>query len=380
MIAGEWSTFISELHSAGDLPSECAAAFRAVPRERFIPDRVWVQQSPCGPYHPVDRRTEPHRWRCDVHSDRVIVTQFDDGATSWPCPGYRPTSSASMPSAVAGMLGALDVRPGHAVLEIGTGTGYNAALLAELTGAHGAVTTVEVDAAIARRARDRLDAAGYARVAVHVGDAVTAVPSGPFDRVIATASVRAGQLPLAWVHVTRPGGLILAPVRTDLTSGPLVRFRVREDGTARGRAMSTQVGFMEIRTHRVPQSGDPLPVPGERSTTSTSPFRALLDEDSRWAIAVGMPSCRYRLEEPTAERDHGIAWLSDPLSGSWARVAPDGDGYVVRQAGPRRLWDDAEAALRWWRERGEPPIESWVWLVTPTRQSVLLPDDAVDST
>lgn len=96
----------------------------------------------------LDRISEPARWLSAVYSDRVIVTQFDDGNTAWPEVGYRPTSSCSMPSAVLGMLDALDVCEGMRVLEIGTGTGYNAALLAQrLSDEH--VTTMEVDPVVA---------------------------------------------------------------------------------------------------------------------------------------------------------------------------------------------------------------------------------------
>ncbi|MGH3903319.1 MAG: hypothetical protein ACRDTE_03855 [Pseudonocardiaceae bacterium] len=67
-----------------------------------------------------------------------------------------------------------------------------------------------------------------------------------------------------------------------------------------------------------------------------------------------------------------MAWLRDPLSDSWASIVPDGDRFQVRQAGPRRLWDTAEAAYRWWQARGEPPLSAWTWTATPDRQSVTL--------
>lgn len=99
----------------------------------------------------------------------------------------------------------------------------------------------------------------------------------------------------------------------------------------------------------------------------------LLDEASRWAAAVAVPSCRYDLEKKTAQRDHGVAWLTDPVSGSWASVVPgDGGGYIARQCGPRRLWDEVETAYRWWQSQGGPPVEAWMWTITPDRQSITL--------
>lgn len=143
-----------------------------------------------------------------------------------------------MPSAVLGMLAELDVRQANSVLEIGTGTGWNAALLATLVGAQGNVDTVEIDTVMAADARKRLDEAGFGNVHTRVADGAADTVSGEFDRVIATAGVHIGQLPYSWVAHTRPGGVILAPMRADLASGPLVRFVVNEDGTATGRTVS----------------------------------------------------------------------------------------------------------------------------------------------
>lgn len=367
---------IEELRSAGDLPAERLSMLNAVPREWFIPSRMWVQEIEDGPYEPVDRATEPDRWLRAVYSNRVIVTQFDDGTAIWPDVGYRPTCSASMPSAVLGMLDELDAQQGHSVLEIGTGTGWNAALLANIVGAQGKVDTVEIDTVMAADARKRLDDAGFGNVHAFVADGASE-PSGEFDRVIATTGVHIGQLPYSWVAHTRPGGVILAPMRADLASGPLVRFTVNEDGTATGRAADMQVGFMEMRSHRVASS----PVGDQRwddpdadvSTSDLAPWKPLLATDHRWPIAVAVPSCRYDVWERTDDLPHGVAWLRDPLTESWSSVVPDGNKrYTVRQYGPRRLWDEAETAYRWWQQRGEPPLSAWRWTITPDRQSIML--------
>ena len=150
---------------------------------------MWVDES--SGYQPVDRAAEPHRWCEAVYSDRVIVTQWDDGTVAWPQVGHRPTCSASMPSAVLGMLDVLDVQPGHRVLEIGTGTGYNAALLAEYLG-DDQVSTIEVDPVLAGQAQARLTEAGYQPTVICDDGAAGHQPTAPFDRVLATATVRVG--------------------------------------------------------------------------------------------------------------------------------------------------------------------------------------------
>lgn len=359
-----------------------AAALRAVPREQFLPARIWVQETDDGPYEPIDRAAEPERWMRDVYAaDHAIVTQFDDGATQWPDRGWRPSCSASQPSVVAGMLDALDIQPGARVLEIGTGTGYNAALLAELVGPRGHVLTVDIDGQLVSAARQNLAAAGYQdRVEVLLADGATALAaSDSVDRVIATAAVQLGRVPYAWVAQTRPGGVILAPMRTELASGPLVRLQVDPDGVAHGQAVRLRVGFMELRAQRTPGASwsalrwdDPDIEP---TLTEVDPFTALLCEAPRWAIAVSVPSCRYDLEKRTSERGHGVAWLLDTITGSWASIVPTTprtDRYLARQTGPRRLWDEAATAYRWWDQQGQPPIEAWQWTVTAHRQRISL--------
>lgn len=328
---------------------------------------------------PLDRAAEPVRWLAEVRSDVTIVTQYDDGATAWPEVGLRPTSSSSMPSVVAAMLAALDVRPGHAVLEIGTGSGYNAALLAELVGERGRVTSVEIDPAVAAAARDRLVAAGYGeRVRVLTADGASFSSDGQkWDRAIATAGAHVGRLPYGWVENTRPGGVVLAPMRADFAAGPLVRFTVGADGTAAGTALPEQrVSFMEMRGQRVVlPSGDARSrdEPPRLTHTTLNPGLVLESADCRWALALAMPGCRYIAVPLLAAPQVRVVSLTDPLTGSWASVSPAGGRFAVRHTGPRRLWDEAESAYGWWKRRGEPALADWEWTVSRDRQSVRLP-------
>ncbi|WP_233224224.1 methyltransferase domain-containing protein [Amycolatopsis sp. BJA-103] len=367
------------LISADAMSAEHRPAFLAAAREWFAPARFWYKEENDAKDVAVDRVDDPDRWMSIVYSNRALVTQFDDGETVWPNIGHRPTSSASMPSVVAGMLKALDVHMGHSVLEIGTGTGWNAALLAEIVGENGRVSSVEIDPTVAEQARRNLDAAGYGTVETVVADAAISVGGGGrFDRIIATVGVHVGQLPYAWVEAVKPGGVVVAPMRADMASGPLVRFVANEDGTATGHAVPwLQVGFMDMRTHRVPAADlgvlrwdDPA---ADLTATDLAPWVPLLADDHRWPIAVALSDCRYDVWERTDDRPHGVAWLCHVLSGSWASVVPaGGERYAVRQYGPRRLWDEAEAAYRWWQRRGQPPLSAWRWTITPERQSIML--------
>ncbi|WP_051791578.1 hypothetical protein [Amycolatopsis jejuensis] len=198
---------IGELDAAGDLPAAFGPLLDAIPREQFIPDRAAVDRVP------IDRGTDPQAWLAAVYSDRSIVTQFDDGRTPWPDVDDRPTSSASQPSVVLGMLDALQVTEGLDILEIDTGTGYNAALLRHLVGPTGSVTTIDIDPDVTGHAAARLTAAGFGDVDVLTqGGAISAASGGEgrsFDRVIATMAVPLGRIPHAWVAQCRVGGQIL---------------------------------------------------------------------------------------------------------------------------------------------------------------------------
>jgi protein-L-isoaspartate(D-aspartate) O-methyltransferase len=155
------------------------AAFRAVPRHLFVPE-VTVEDA--------------------YVNDAVITKRHPDGSS---------LSSASAPSVVAMMLEQLDVRPGHRVLEIGAGTGYNAALLARM-GAD--VTTIEYDGETAERARLALAEAGFPDVVVVSADGAHGhVERAPYDRLIATTGV--WEVPSAWLRQLAPDGRLVVPLR-----------------------------------------------------------------------------------------------------------------------------------------------------------------------
>src|SRR5918999_4152091 len=149
--------------------------------------------------------------------------------------GVEATSSSSAPFIMARLIDALELQPGMRVLEIGTGTGYNAAVLARLLGAEH-VISVEIDSVAANGARHALQRAGYP-VRVVTGDGEDGYPPGaPYDRIIVTASVHT--VPMTWVEQTRPGGMILVPwAPTFHPDWPLCRLTVRADGSAAGRCM-----------------------------------------------------------------------------------------------------------------------------------------------
>lgn len=199
------------------------------------------------------------------------VTGLPDAARRHGMAGHHrrpPHQSASQPSLVLDMLASLDVQDRHRVLEIGTGTGYNAALLAARLGDH-AVTTIEIDAMVAEQARANLATSGHTPTVI-TGDGAAGYPAGaPYDRIIATASVRPGEVPYTWVNQTRPGGIIVTPWGPDYHNGVMARLVVDENGRASGH-LSSNLAFMRLHAQQGPvcqldagETGDP-----EDTTTS----------------------------------------------------------------------------------------------------------------
>lgn len=194
--------------------------------------------------------------------------------------------------------------------------------------------------------------------------------------MISTAAIRVGELPYAWVAQTRPVGVIVTPMRTDFGgSVALVRFTVNGDGTAIGRPVD-RVGFMALRSHRTPGWSidhlDPEDPAADVSTTTLKPWRIAKGHDVRWAIGTRVPSCVWEHRPPAGDRKHHLLWLLDPEDGSWAVARYDNrpGSRQVRQYGPRRLWDEVEAAFRAWAAVGQPPLDQSRITVTAQTQAV----------
>jgi protein-L-isoaspartate(D-aspartate) O-methyltransferase len=194
-------SLVEELKEKGSLTDpRLEAAFLAVPRQVFLPD------------------LPPE----EVYSDRAIPIRTDKSG--------RVISSSSQPSMMLQMLEQLKIRAGDNVLEIGAGTGYNAAIINHLVGPTGKVTTVEIDATVARQAQDNLQHARASRVVVVNNDGASGYsPRAAYDRIICTASI--WEVPATWVRQLKPDGILVTPIQVSGGMQFSAAFRPETGGT-----------------------------------------------------------------------------------------------------------------------------------------------------
>ncbi len=264
-------------------------AFARVPRHTFLPS------VPLGV----------------AYTDDAIVTQDEGGV---------PTSSSSQPSLMARMLEQLELEPGDRVLEIGAGTGYNAALMAVLGAA---VTTVELQPEVAAAAREHLAAAGIptaseqgADAAVEPGSVLVvcgdgaAPPGGPYERIIITAGC--WSLPAAVVGSLADGGVLVAPLRVN---GVELVLGLRRKGDALRGGSAIPCGFMPLR------GGDERPWRWQLGGGGVATADADLGTEGRGALDRLLSTPGRPVGDPLAleESEHAlgaILWLGlqgDPM-------------------------------------------------------------------
>ena len=354
-----------------DQPAASRAGL-SIGREHFVPDIIWVPAS--GGYRTICRTRDPLRWQAVVALDDAVVTQVDDGGTRPGRLGRRSSSSSSQPSLVAAMLKAARLAPGMRVLEIGTGTGWTAALLSDRLGS-AAVTTVEVDPDLAERARAAIQLAGFEPTVVTGDGAAGYPPNAPYDRVLATCSV--SRVPHAWIRQCRPGGQVITPWGTEFSNGALARLAVAGDGTAAGRFDSMSLSFMRLRAQRAAPCPWDADGPGRPQTSVTGlaseRVYELVTPPGAFAVGLLVPDCHKIIDE-----DDLVVRLHDPGSGSWARCAVTAGAatHPVAQHGPRRLWDEAVHAFTWWVGQGRPGLSRFGLTVTTDRELAWLDDPA----
>lgn len=374
-------TKLADQLAAMGTPSDPAwhAAFRDIPRGVFVP-HYFTQTLDRSGWQLVEAQSA--EWLEGVYCNQPLIIQLDgdDKLTEAarrgrPVPGMS-SSSSSAPSLMALMLEALDVHDDHTVLEIGTGSGYNTALLCHRLGPD-RVTSIDIDPGLVTTARQRLAALGY-RPHLVVGDGTKGYRArAPYDRLIATVSV--ARVPEAWIEQTRPGGVILLPLDRRNCGGLLNKLTVASNNIAQGRFLPDFGGFMPVRSDHRHDAADRAfrnaedahgeqrhtSLPADIVTDEASPFEffaALTLPGGGWDYLVFVPDDGSPPETWIAQGD-----------GSWVCHTTGTEGtHTVCQGGPTRLWNRIETAYQEWHRLGQPAREQFGLTVHNGRHTVWL--------
>lgn len=341
-------------------------AFLSIPREAFVPQ-----------FYEQDMTSRTMAWKlvgahqmrrehylAEVYRDQPLVTKIDE--RRW------PVSSSSQPSAMAKMLEALAVKPGQRVLEIGTGSGYNAALLAHLTGDPRTVVTIEQDANLATHALHALEQVIGPGITVITGDGFAGwKPEAPYDRLIATAS--ASTLPSAWLEQLRPGGKLVMDLQGTLASGFLVVEKTIAGMT--GSFLPEPLYFMPLETEANPTPqvnvASLLQQPCQWTFVLQKEhiFPAILFNPAfRWFLQWRIPGCqiskRKQAQRDSSSEMHTIL-ITEPANRAMVRLRRAGEEEMWQGEvyGPVPFWQDLQQAYEDFHMLGEPQQQMYQLVV-----------------
>lgn len=372
-VASHHLRLLADLEQQGVFTQQALkAAFAAVPRHRFL-SRVFLPGATLAAWQEVlppasERAAE---WLRLVYQDQALVTRRDAQG--------MPSSSSSQPSAMARMLAALDVQPGERVLEIGAGTGYNAALLAVLAGDPALVTSVDLDPDLVHQAQAAVDQAVGSGATIVTANGFDGYPAhAPYARIIATASAA---VPAAWLSQLQTGGCLVMNLRGNL-GGAFLHLRKTSAHTAQGTFFEMpNVQFMGLHPpvsgpSQTVRLGSYLARPIQAVETLSSPeFQPedLDDAGLSWFLQWQFPTLVRLWMSDEHARD--VTCLVEPVSGMLVRLLPTLDSrmWTVELRGSVTLWRDITSAIQRWRSLGQPqPTDYLLEVDSDGRQEIRL--------
>ena len=267
---------VDELKSMGCIQTpRVEAAFQAVLRHQFIPET------------PLE----------EVYSNRVILTKQDQNG-QW-------ISSSSQPAIMAIMLEQLDLEPGQKVLEIGAGTGYNAALMAHIVGETGQVVTVDIDDDLVEAAQAHLRVAGFDQVQVVCADGGYGYKdAAPFDRIILT--VGASEIAPAWWEQLKPEGRIVLPL---LLTGAMKSVAFVKVSDHFSSISLKDCGFMPLRGDFAAMPPNEIQIGPDANLYIESEDELLINRDTVYDLLVGeSKDWAVDIEVTGGDVLHGSLW------------------------------------------------------------------------
>lgn len=303
-----------------------------------------------------------------VNRDEAFVTRLD------PVTDF-PVSSSSQPSVMAFQLSELDLHAGQRVLEIGNGTGYNAALLAELVGPAGQVTTIDIDAQLVQSARASLAALHLERVGVHCSNGFAGfMPLAPCDRIIATGSFYA--LPPAWLDQLAMGGVLVG----NLASVFLRLSKVGEDMAAGTFLPIEDKRYMllhhgKLPHHRFPKETWYEHVPCRTYATDLDIEQLLHSPAFLFFLQCEHPDFQryWRTFRGLNPAPAVCLTTKEQTSVLMVQKSAAADTWTVSEYGSATIWQEIQECYQRWEQVGKPGITRYTLAWRQSEQDVVLP-------
>lgn len=340
-----------------------------VPRHHFI-QQYYDDEAPDGIVQ-VESPTPTSKQLEAIYSNRGLMIRED------------PHSAASQPILIFGMLDDLKLTPGLKVLEIGTGSGWNAALIACGVGDDRLVYSMDLQADLIEKTRSHLRCVGFNHINLRVGDGGLGWGEEIFDRIIVT--VGSPDIPPAWIESLAEGGILVMPLKTRGLMDPILRLQ-KQNGKLTGK-FTRSASFMNLQGDFCSSSENPLVPPWDpvievllqEVPTSVSLPAICKTNCAFWLRLKGEPIeilreyKGYRAIAPVL-LDKELPALYVPRSGSPFKAEKRMDVY-----GNHQLVNNFIKGIKEWVNLGKPRYSDYhIELINPVQSDNVVPHGYID--
>ena len=340
-----------------------------VPRHLFI-EQYYDGDGPDGIVHVNSPNPTPKQLKA-IYSNRGLMIRED------------PHSAASQPSLIFGMLDALKLTHGQKVLEIGTGSGWNAGLIAFSVGDDSLVYSIDLQVDLVEKAREHLSAAGFTGVNLRTGDGGLGWHGETFDRIIVT--VGSPDIPPAWIESLADDGILVMPLKTRGAGDPILQLH-KQGNTLTG-TFTQWAGFMDLQGNFKSSIEDPLEPSSDpvveallQKEPTVAPLPAYVGSDCAFYLRLnGEPM--ETLWEYQEQRGMNAVLLDRELPGLCVPrsvIEPKPENRVDAYGNPQ-IVDRFITGIEAWINLGSPKITDYhIELINPAVADDAAPDCYID--
>jgi protein-L-isoaspartate O-methyltransferase len=345
------------LEASGDLVSaHWRRAVEETPRHPFVPAYYLPQGGVPTTWRKVTAQ-DGDEWLRTAYENRTLVTRFSEPGSG------LPTSSSTAPSLVVRMLELLDVEKSDDVLDLGTGTGYQTALLAHRLSSPEQLVSADIDPELTDAATRALSGLGLAPQLRTVDGTSEEWGEQAFDKIIASCALPRVSGPLR--SALRPGGRLIANLFPPL-SNTLVVLDHQPNGSLKGRFHPDGGSFMAARVSGPSPDPETPERPSESGTTEV-PQEAFDNYHFLFLLAAHLPGAQLQYGTTAEATTRRIV-----VPGGWAQATYGaGSTWSWAEAGGHGVWETVERRWQWFNDLDQPTWDRFGLTVTPENTHVL---------